>query len=149
MGVSFNESVFSAGLDFGLALTHFKSDPDVELIRLIQPKAGLHIIVDGLWSNPYVAPFVKMGASKMDFKNPSPSDLKEIKTNVSLSFGGGIMASMDWFQKTLAMDAYLGYGLDTSYFVLEYEFFPNIKPQKNSIPEMSQSLIKAGFQLVF
>ena len=142
-GVSFNRSIFSVGLDFGLASLSFEDN-----VELLQPKANLHFIVDGIWSNPYAVPFLKFGASKMDFKNLLP-EVSEVKTNLSLFFSGGVMASMDWFQKTLSMDAYFSYGLDTSYLVLEYEFFPEIDAQTEGIPGINQNAFKVGFQLVF
>ncbi len=49
------------------------------------------------------------------------------------------MFSLDWLPKELAMDAYFGYGLDTTYLVIEYESFTGI-PFEASVLQMLGNL---------
>lgn len=144
ISISYNLGVFSAGIDAGLMSASFDRD-----VNLLQPKASVHIIADALFSNPYVAPYFKFGASQMTFTNPDSSDLPELKSNLATYFAFGGMFSLDWFQKQLAMDAYFGYGLDTTYLVIEYESFTGIPMEADILPDVKQSAIKVGLQLVF
>lgn len=144
ISVSYNLPVVSIGVDFGVYSQDYDSD-----VSLLQPKASLHLIMDDIFSNPYVAPFLKIGASKMEFKNPSGSDLESNNTNLAISFGGGAMFLLDWFQTSLAMDAFFDYGLDATYLVLEFETFSGIPAELQGLPEFSQTNFKFGLQLVF
>lgn len=144
ISLSYNIGIFSAGLDFGLMSASFDRD-----VSVVQPKASVHIIADALFRNPYAVPYFKFGASQMTFNNSSSSDLPEIKSNLATFFAIGGMFSLDWFQKQLAMDAYFGYGLDTTYLVIEYESFTGIPLEASVLPNVRQSAIKVGLQLVF
>jgi hypothetical protein len=143
-GISYNLNVFSMGLDFGVLTASYDKD-----VNLLQPKANLHIMADALFKNPYFVPYFKLGGSKMEFSNAKSSDVSDVKTDLSIYYAVGGMMSLDWFQKTLAMDAYFGYGLDTTYLVLEYENFSSIATEITGLTDIKQSNIKVGLQLVF
>lgn len=144
VSISYNFGVFSAGLDVGLMTASFQRD-----VKVLQPKASLHLMADAFFKNPYAVPYVKFGASQMTFSNPGTSDVPELKSAMATYYALGGMFSLDWFQKSLAMDAFFGYGLDTTYLVVEYEAFSSIPLEIDLLPDIKQSGMKIGLQLVF
>ncbi len=144
VSISYNFGIFSSGLDFGLMHTSFDRD-----VSVFQPKASIHIIVDALFENPYAVPYFKIGASQMTFSNPGSSDIPELKSNLATFFAFGGMFSLDWFQKSLAMEAYFEHGLDATFLVIEYETFGGIPLEVDALPDIKQSSLKLGLQLVF
>ncbi len=145
VSLSYNIGVLSAGLDLGLLNSKYKGD-----VSLLQPKGSIHVIADNLFKNPYFVPYFKIGASQMSFTNPNTSDIAKINSDISIFYAFGGMIALDWFQKTLAMDAYFNYGLDATFLVIEFENFSGI-PASNvdGLPDIKQSNTKIGLQLVF
>lgn len=144
VSISYNIGLFSMGVDFGLMNGNFN-----EGVSVFQPKGSVHLMADALFKNPYVVPFVKFGASQMTFNNPGSSDIPELKSNLATFFAVGSMFSLDWFQKSMAMDAYFGYGLEGTFLVVEYETFGGIPLEADVLPDVKQSSLKIGLQLVF
>ena len=144
LSISYNFGVFSTGLDFGVLTGGFKQD-----VSLMQPKASFHIMADAIFNNPYFVTYLKIGGSQMQFDNPNTSDISKLKSNLATFFSLGGMVALDWFQKTLAMDAYFGYGLDATFLVFEYETFGGIPLEISGLPDIKQKTLKVGLQLVF
>lgn len=144
--ISYNVGVFSIGADIGAMMGSFEKD-----VKVMQPKASVHIMADAIFNNPYAVPFFKLGASQMTFENPSASDVQSPDSDIAsfVAFGG--MFALDWFQKELAMDAYFGYGLDATFLVVEYEMFSKIPMTVEGIElnDVKQNNLKIGLQLVF
>lgn len=147
VSISYNLGFFSTGFDFGLMRGSY--DKGINEVSAFMPKAAVHIIADNMFETPYFAPYVKIGASQISFTNPKASDIPELKGSVSPFYAFGGMFNLDWFQKSLAMDAYFGYGLNATYFVIEYENFPGISLNVDGFPEVKQNALKFGLQLVF
>lgn len=147
LSVSYNMSLLSVGIDFGMMMGSFRND-----VKVMQPKVGAHVIADTLFKNPYVVPFFKMGASKMTFdhpNNPTITDIAKLESNIAMYTSFGLMFALDWFQRELAMDAYFGYGLNSTLVVIEYEVFSKIPMAINEVPDLKQTNLKIGLQLVF
>lgn len=145
ISVSYNIGAFSLGADLGLMTGSYEGD-----VSLLQPKASLHMFADNIFKNPYFVPYLKLGASQMKFTNPETSDIPDITSTISMFYSLGGMMSLDWIQKAMAMEAYFNYGLDSTFLVIEFENFSGIGADNiTGIPDIKQSNLKVGLQLVF
>lgn len=145
LSISYNIGALSLGADFGLLSADYEKD-----VSLLQPKMSLHAYADNLFSNPYFVPYFKIGSSQMKFTNPETSDIIEINSSLALFYSIGGMVSLDWIQKSMAMEAYFNYGLDSTFIVIEFESFPGIEADNISgLPDIKQRNLKFGLQLVF
>lgn len=141
---SYNLPVFSVGA--GVNLSSLNLEGNVSGIKM---GMDVHAYLDGFMENPYLVPSVKLGVARISFQNPSGSDVETNNTKLAMYYSVGIMFLLDWFQKTLAMDAYFDYGIQGSFFYLEYEMFPSLQSEKSALPgEFDLSGIKFGLQIV-
>ncbi|MCO5112756.1 MAG: hypothetical protein M9899_01125 [Bdellovibrionaceae bacterium] len=143
---SYNLPLISVGAGINLGLYNFKGG-----VKALKTGADLHAIADGIFNNPYVAPYGKIGIGRYSFENPSSSDVLKHDSKLSFYYTLGGLLLLDWLQKTMSMEAFYNYGLEGSFIFFEMEDFPSLASAKSSLfpDKFKTRSFKVGLHLVF
>lgn len=143
---SYNLPILSVGAGINLGMYNFKGD-----VKALKAGADLHAILDGIFNNPYIAPYGKVGVGRFSFTNPDASDVSKHDSKLAFYYAVGALFSLDWLQKEMSMEAFYNYGLEGSFLFVEMEGFPSLASAKSSLfPDaFATRAFKVGLHLVF
>jgi hypothetical protein len=93
-------------------------------LQLTKKGVGLHFILDNLFVEPYVAPFVEGQYIMFDWLEKQPADLRKSgSTAYNASVRVGVAIQMNWLDRNAALTAQDSSGLENAYldlFVSQY-----------------------------
>lgn len=145
-------SLGSLGVELGYGF--YKNDVDdtsfgSEISLSLQViSLGAKIILDAIRYEPYIAPYIGIGAYSVFFREENGASNFNGNTEVSYYFSGGVLLQMNWIDKAAAVEAYSEGGIENTYLFLEAKQFMASNAERD--PDFSTDpTLGAGLSLEF
>lgn len=110
----FNNSVgsFTAGVDLGAGTINGNSDRSLDIAKY---GVAVKYIMDNIWPEPYVAPYVGINFWKLSTKDKSSTATISEETGLGYNYTAGCMIQLDWIDYETAKQATFNYGLENTF----------------------------------
>lgn len=121
-----NYSFFSIGMEIGLGFLSANSVQGVSdetSIQLIPIRLGARVLLDGLYNEPYIVPFIMGGGYVMQYEEKLASAKADGNASVAAYYGGGIAFQLDSLDSRADRVGFEEYGLENSYLYVEAKQF--------------------------
>lgn len=131
MGVKYNFKLGSLVAEAGVGTFKEVSDSDIveSELSLMPIRLGLTYIMDTLFIEPYLAPYVTGGVYTISYTESLENTSNNGFTQAAPYFTAGIQFQLDWIDKIAAREAYLDSGIENTFLFVEgRKFFASAAP---------------------
>lgn len=124
------------------------ADDPGHTIQLIPIKVGVKYVMDMLFSEPYVAPYVSGGGYTILYSEEFETNSFNGNTQVTPYFTAGLLFQLDWMDKRAAVQSFIDSGIENTFIYVE-----GIKYFASSVPKdpdfETEIFISGGLSLEF
>lgn len=118
IGYKFNFPTF-ASLHIDVGYGHMETESAVSgskrKISISKPEVRAGLILDGLFSEPYVAPYFNGTAWKMSITESNSIDSQSYETDIGFSYTFGLLFQLNWIDPQPAYKIRSGYNVQNTY----------------------------------
>jgi len=109
----------------------------------IQPiRIGGKLILDTLFGEPYVAPFVYGGMYEAFYSESQGNVTAGGNTAPALYYGAGVLLQLNWLDESAAVESYNQSGIENSYFYIDVRQYQQSSSAAD--PNLSSNLVVGG-----
>lgn len=136
------------GFNIGQGSVSSSTSGDTRKIEISRVGIGTKYIVDNIWDEPYVAPYVGLNIWQMSYKETTTVDSYSTTIQSGMSYTIGLMLQLNWIDKGTSQQATFDYGIENSYLDLHASQYAKTDSQDKPNLETDWNL-GAGLRLEF
>lgn len=117
IGYKYNTALGGIHFDvgYGSLSVSDKRSGQLRSIDISRPELRAGIILDNLFSEPYIAPYVNASVWKMSIKESNATTSVEYETDFGYTYSAGVLIQLNWLESFAAYKARINYGLENTY----------------------------------
>lgn len=123
----FKRNMFLGSIGIEIAGGMYKTDSDKDLvdstIQLIPVRLGATYVMDNLFMEPIVAPYISGGAYAIYYHESQDAVSFKGTTQAAPYASLGVLLQLDWLDKGAAFNSYMDAGLENTFFMVEARKF--------------------------
>ena len=146
LSVKRNLSIGSIAGEMNAGLFEVKSDEGMKL-SVTMAKIGGKFLLDTLFHEPYLAPYIGGGIYLTQYKETVNSTAFKGTTSLAGYTKGGVLIQLDWIDTEAAQNSYLSAGIENTFLFLEAQMF--MASSEEADPDFSGVSYGGGIQIEF
>lgn len=145
---NFSAGAVTLGLGYGMGQVSDNRSGDERTLEISKLSSTLNYVMDTLFAEPYVAPYLQLQAWRLTIHEKSSTDSFAADSNIGFAYGAGALIQLNFLDQDAAFSSAKNWGLQNTYldlFVTKYT-----QTQDSQDPDTSNAIdYGAGLRFEF